>query len=293
MEYRKKIKGKVLFGEPLKEHTSFKVGGPARLFFLPRDAADLGRLLVLLKKEKVPFLVLGAGSNILAKDGPIKKAILCLDSPGFKKFAFTGKLLRAQAGVRLNFLVAESVKRGLSGLEGLAGIPGSLGGAITMNAGAWGSSIADSVEKIKVMDYNGRVKIIDKKQAGFSYRRSKLSKSIILEAVIRLKKTGKRAAQNKLKECLALRRATQDARYSSAGCVFKNPGKESAGRLIDLCGLKGKGRGGAVISLRHANFILNKDKAKAADVLYLMRLVKSAVKRKFGITLEPEIKIWS
>jgi UDP-N-acetylmuramate dehydrogenase len=181
----------------------------------------------------------------------------------------------------------------LAGLEFLAGIPGTVGGALAMNAGAWGRSIGELVEKATVMDYNGDIEVLTKKQMKFSYRNSSLQKYIILNIYLKLKKKNKRIINEKITGYLAQRRNSQDNSLPNAGCIFKNPSERiSAGRLIDLCGLKGRNIGDAFISLRHANFVLNKGNARARDVLKLMELAKREVRKKYRINLEPEIKIW-
>lgn len=287
------IKGRLIRKEPLKRHTTFKIGGPARFFIEPADIADLRATLGLLRKNKVPFRVIGAGSNILAADKGIKAAVICLSSQFFKRSEFTGDLLEAGAGVPLKEIVYSGCLKGLSGAEFLAGIPGTLGGALVMNAGIPGRGIGDLVEEVTVMDYSGRVKILKRRRIKFSYRQASLAKCIILGAKLRLKRGSALRIGREIKARLASRKKSQEYAYPSAGCVFKNPPHDSAGRLIDLCGLKGARRGGAVISSRHANFVLNTGRAKAADVLGLMRLARKEVQREFGILLQPEIKIWA
>jgi UDP-N-acetylmuramate dehydrogenase len=292
MNWRKDLKGKVLLGEPLSKHTTFKIGGPAEFFIKPRDVHDLKLLLRGLKKYKMPILLLGAGSNILVGDKGIKAIVLKLDSPYFKKIIFRHNGLEAGCGLRLRQLVGLTKQRGLTGAEFLAGIPGTVGGALAMNAGAWGKNIGELVEKIRVMDYNGNTKILHKRQLKFGYRSSGLGKYIILNTYLKLSKKNKEEISDNIKECLRRRFATQDNSLPNAGCIFKNPPRESAGRLIDLCGLKGKKIGGAVISKKHANFILNQGHASASDVLRLVDLMRKRVNKRFNLTLQPEIKIW-
>jgi len=293
MNWWKQLKGKVKLKEPLKNYTSFRIGGEAKFFIEPKDITDLKLLLKFKKRYKLPILVMGAGTNILVNDQGLKAIVLRLSSPYFKKFYFNKDYLYASSGVKLSRLINASLEKSLSGLEFLIGIPGTLGGALVMNAGIPGKNIADLVKEIEVMDYQGRIKMINKREANFGYRSSGLSKYIILGATIKLKKKNKKIIKEKIKNYLNWRRNTQETNIASAGCIFKNPKSISAGRLIDLCGLKGKRIGDAMISLKHANFILNLRRAKAKDVLALMRLIKKVVKYKFGIELEPEIKIWN
>lgn len=292
MNWLKDLKGSLHLGEPLRMQTTFRIGAPARYFVEPKDIDDLKLLLNASKRYKIPILVLGAGSNILAGDSKINKIVLKLNAPVFKSISLRNNHLAAGSGAELSRLIRLTLRRGLSGLEFLAGIPGSLGGALAMNAGAWGRSIAELVESVSVMDYHGRVKTLKREDLEFGYRSANPGKFIILGASLKLKRKNRGQIRSRIEECLKLRRETQDLSKASAGCVFKNPRGKSAGRLIDECGLKGKRIGGAVISRKHANFILNTGNAKARDVLRLMALAKRAVKKKFDITLEPEIKIW-
>lgn len=293
MNWQKNLKGKIKPGEPLKRHTTFKIGGPAEFFIKPKGISDLKLLLKGLKSDKIPILVIGAGSNILAADKGIKAAVLKLNAPDFRKVSFRGNYLNAGSGLMLQQLLSLAVKRGLSGMEFLAGIPGTLGGALVMNAGAWGRDIASLVREVKVMDYYGRAKTLKRKEIKFSYRKSGLDKYIILSACLKLIPAKQKEIRDNINKYLELRRNTQDTGLANAGCIFKNPQAGSAGRLIDLCGLKGKRMGGARISLKHANFILNKGNARSRDVLGLMRLMRKTVKQKFKVSLEPEIKIWN
>jgi UDP-N-acetylmuramate dehydrogenase len=216
-----------------------------------------------------------------------------LSSPFFQQIFFMRNIVSAGSGLLLSRLVSQACLRGLSGIEFLAGIPGTLGGALVMNAGAWGGNIGELVQDIRVMDYKGRFKVLSQKDAEFSYRESALGKYIILAARLKLRCARRAAVRKRIEENLSRRRQTQDTSLPSAGCIFKNPAGESAGKLIELCGLKGKAVGGARVSLKHANFILNSAGAKATDVLNLMGLIRREVKNKFKVNLEPEIKIWN
>lgn len=295
MSWWKVLKGKVKFKEPLGKHTTFRIGGAAKLFIEPKDLNDLKQALILLKQRRIPVLVIGAGSNLLVSDQGLDKAVLKLGAPYFKKMAFEGTTLEAGAGVSLNAMVRACAERGLSGPEFLTGIPGTLAGALMMNAGQAkdGCSISNLVEEVSVMDCNGRVKQLSKRDIKFGYRFCGLSGHIILGARLKLRRKSKRGIASAVNKYTACRRGSQDYRRACAGCVFKNPHRgQSAGRLIDLCGLKGKRVGGASVSLKHANFIINDRGAKAADVLRLMEIIKKEVKNQFKVDLKPEIKIW-
>lgn len=274
------------------EHTTFRIGGPAKFFIEARDIDELKLILSKVKKYNMPLLVIGRGSNILVSDKGVKAVVLQLNSPAFKKVRFNKNHLEAGSAITLSQILKETEERGLSGLEFLAGIPGTVGGALIMNAGIPGRNIGDLVREVKVMDYNGNIKNLKIKDIKFGYRISSLSKYIILKARFKLMKKNRQEIRNKISEYIAYRKLTQDLSRPSAGCIFKNPKGKSAGRLIDLCGLKGRSIGGASISKKHANFILNKGNARAEDVLKLMSLIKKRVKQKFDIALNPEIKIW-
>lgn len=290
MNWWKDLKGKVRFEVLLKHYTTFKIGGPAKFFFEPEDSSDLR--LLLKSVTAIPIFVLGRGSNILVSDKGVNGIVLRLSSAYFKKLSLKNDYLEVASGVSLNRLIGYAQDHGLGGLEFLAGIPGTLGGAVMMNAGVPLKNIGDLVENVTVIDYNGNIKILDKKNIKFGYRKTNLSNYIILSAGLRTVKKNKQEIRDGIDRYLVFRSQTQDLSKPSVGCIFKNPKRDSAGRLIDLCGLKGKRMGDACISQRHANFILNLKNARARDVLRLMELVKGEVRDRFNITLRPEIKIW-
>ncbi|MCX5705929.1 MAG: UDP-N-acetylmuramate dehydrogenase [Candidatus Omnitrophica bacterium] len=292
MNWRKDLNLGIKPNQLLKDKTTFRIGGKAEVFACPKDEEILRKLVIFARKDKLPVFILGAGSNILAADSGLKGLVIRLSSSAFTGFKFDGNLVRVGCGLMLTRLIQEARRRSLSGVERLTGIPGTVGGAMVMNAGAWGKSIADSVKEVTVMDYNGRILVIRKDNAGFVYRNSKLGKYIVLEAVLSLVKKDKRKIAGAVKKILAQRHQSQDNTLPNAGCIFKNPAKDSAGRLIDACGLKGRRAGRAVISKKHANFILNLGSAKSRDVLKLMELARRSVRNKFKVVLEPEIKIW-
>lgn len=292
MNWCKGLKAKTRIAEPLRKHTTFKIGGPVEFFVEPESKRDVKSLVTYAKKYALPIFVIGSGSNILACDRKLKAIVLKFNSVYFKRITFTKNRVEASSGLMLSRLIRESKNRGLSGVEFLTGIPGTVGGALAMNAGCWGKSIGGCVEKATVMDYNGRIRNLKRNQIKFSYRNSNLSKYIILNATLKLAKRNKDKIQADIKKYLSLRKGSQDSTYPNAGCIFKNPSLGSAGTLIDACGLKGKMIGGACVSGKHANFILNCNNASSDDVLKLMRLVKRKVRNKFNVNLEPEVKIW-
>ncbi len=292
MSWPKDFKGTVKNKEPLKKHTTLRIGGPCDFFACPETAQDLKILITYAKRYKIPLFIIGAGSNILAGDKRLKGIVIRLCSRDFSILKFDGNIVRAGSGVHLRHLVQEASQRGLTGAEFLIGIPGTVAGALVMNAGAWGRSISELVVSVTIMDRRGRVRVLNRSRIAFKYRASGLERFIVLEASLRLKKGRKKDCVLKIRDYLSRRRDRHDASRPNAGCVFRNPQGDSAGRLIELCGLKGKRIGAAVVSDKHANFILNCRNARASDVLRLMDLIKRTVKRRFGAQLRPEIKIW-
>lgn len=292
MNWWQGLKSKISFNEPLARHTAFKSGGPAKFFVEPKDRQDLIAVLRRLKKHKIPFLVIGNGSNILINDKGLNLAVLRLSTPYFRKISLKAGILEAGAGAMLNRIVEFNKAHGLSSTEFLAGIPGTVGGALVMNAGAWGGAIGDLVDSVKVVGRGLNVKVLKKAEIKFGYRESDLEKYIILSARLKLKKGSRKEIAAAIRDYRESRVKSQDLSRPSLGCAFRNPPGYSAGKLIDLCGLKGRRSGGACISRKHANFILNFKNAAAGDYLKLMHLAAEKVKNKFNIVLEPEIKIW-
>jgi UDP-N-acetylmuramate dehydrogenase len=272
--------------------TSFKIGGRAEYFFEPKNLKSLQQVLVSAKQAAKRVFILGAGSNILVSDAGLAGLVIRLSGKFFRKCSLKGSYVVAGGGLKLNALLLFLKKNNLSGLEFMAGIPGTLGASLAGNAGAWGSSIGESVKAAGVLDCNGKLKTLSGKQLKFAYRKSNLNNYIIIWAKLTTQPGQKKVIAAKLRQYLLKRKQSQGNRLPNAGCIFKNPAGGSAGRLIDSCGLKGKARGRAVISKHHANFILNTGNARSRDVLSLMELIQEKVKERFKINLEPEIKIW-
>lgn len=301
MSWWKDLKIKIGQRRPLKRHTSFRIGGPARFFCEPKDASELKLLINRAKRYNISVLVIGSGSNILAADAGVEALVIRLSAAFFRKISIRNGIIESGSGVTLGALLMRAARRGFSGAEFLAGIPGTVGGALAMNAGITAEdrrqkteirAIGDLAESVTVMDRNGRIKKLEKKDLRFSYRKSNLGKFIVLNARFKLKKQNKRLIRNRISGYLDLRKDKLDLSHPSAGCIWRNPPHDSAGRLIDACGLKGKKIGGACVSRKHANFILNRNNAGSGDVLKLMALIRKKVKNKFNLILEPEIKIW-
>jgi UDP-N-acetylmuramate dehydrogenase len=281
---------------PLGARTTWRIGGRAEFLLHPASVDELRQACALARENGVRVLVLGRGSNILVADGMVKGLVVCLDGPAFSGIQRFGTAVVAGAGVPLARLLSCCRRWGLGGLEFLTGIPGTVGGACALNAGVTvrgaQKAIGDCIECVWVLDYNNTVRLVEARALAFSYRTARLGSAIVLAARFGLRRRACAAIAKDIAGFRARRMRSQDWRLPSAGCVFKNPSGDSAGRLIDSCGLKGRRIGGAVISAKHANFILNTGTASCADVLALMRLARQQVQRRYRIRLEPEIRLW-
>lgn len=287
-----RFKGKVLFNVPMSEYTSLKIGGNADVMAFPQDDGDLKDLLAFADAKGFPFYILGAGTNLLVRDGGIRGIVVNM-TEGFKDISFQedGKAVIG-AGVKLSEAVAQMRDNGLSGLEFGVNIPGTIGGAVSMNAGAYGSEMKDVVEGIEVLGKKGQKGFIPKSELGFSYRRAEIPKgSIITRAHMRFEKKSVEEIKERIKEFRERRKASSPISFPNAGSIFKNPEGKVAGKLIEEAGLKGERVGGAQISEVHANYIVNTGGAKAKDVLALMALIRDRLYSSKGIVLEPEIKV--
>ena len=287
------VKGEVKFDESLAKHTSFGIGGPADCFIIPQNIEDLRKIILFSRKRRLPLKVMGQGTNLLVQDGGIKGMVVRLGK-NFEGIKFSKKFLLAGAAVRLSTLIKLAASKGLGGLEFAVGIPGSLGGAIATNAGTEAFSISQKLMSVRTITGEGKIKDLKASDLNFSYRQCHLQeKSIILDARLKLERIREDEILGRMNTFLEKRERTQPLGTANAGCIFKNPDpKTPAAKLIEGAGLKGKRIGGASVSKIHANFILNLGKAKAEDVLTLVKAIKEEVKRKTGIDLEPEIEIW-
>jgi UDP-N-acetylenolpyruvoylglucosamine reductase len=278
--------------EPLAGHTTLRVGGCADVYVEPASEEDLATVLACCKDEDVGFLILGRGSNLLIRDGGVRGVVICLAHPSFSAIESEGETLRCGAGARLKVVAAKARQLNLGGLEFLDGIPGSVGGALRMNAGAMGRATFDVVTQVRFMDYAGNVEVRAAAQVPVEYRSCPLFKTnIVLRATLRGQPDSKAAITQRSDEFNKTRWKSQP-KEPSAGCIFKNPSSSiPAGRLIDELGLKGTRRGGAAVSTVHGNFIVNEGSATAADVLELIELIKSRAKAERGIELREEVEI--
>jgi UDP-N-acetylmuramate dehydrogenase len=280
------------FDEPLGPHTTMGVGGPAPCFLEPRSAAELAGLLRELTAAAIPFRILGAGSNIIVDDAGVKTAVVSTSALTGEPVR-SGETVRAEAGVLLPRLVRLMAAEGLGGFEFLEGIPGSVGGAIFMNAGAGGRWIGDVASEVEVLTPGGELARRHPEKKDFGYRRSFVSDAglIVCAATLRGTPDDPEAIRERIRDSRAYRTATQPLAERSSGCVFKNPAGDSAGALLDRLALKGTAVGGAVVSDRHANFIVNRG-GTGEDILRLVDLVRERVRRETGVELALEVVVW-
>jgi UDP-N-acetylenolpyruvoylglucosamine reductase len=277
--------------EPLAKHTTMRVGGPADLYVEPATDEDLAAVLAFCNERSRPSFVLGRGSNLLAKDGGFRGAVICLSHTHFSRVGVAGERLNCGAGARLKAVAAEARRNGLTGLEFLEGIPGSVGGALRMNAGAMGSALFDVVESVRLMSCDGQVREQEARTLLAAYRSCPaLRTQIALSAVMRGHLGLREAIEQRMNEYSRKRWQSQPA-APSAGCIFKNPGSIPAGRLIDELGLKGTRVGGAVVSAEHGNFIVNDGGATTRDILELIEIIRQRARAERGIELETEVEV--
>lgn len=284
-------KDRIFEKEPMKKHTTFRVGGPADVLIQPRKE-ELQGVLELCRRQEVPFYVIGNGSNLLVGDKGIRGAVLEM-SAGEEAVTVKGTVLRAAAGVMLSKAANAAAAAGLTGMEFAAGIPGTVGGAVVMNAGAYGGELKDILVSVTVVDEHGIAKEVNAGDLELGYRRSNILKNhwIVTEAVLQLAGGEETAIREKMNTLAAQRREKQPLQYPSAGSTFKRPEGYFAGKLIMDAGLRGYRRGGAQVSEKHCGFVINSGDATAADIRRLMEDVTAEVKRQFGVTLEPEVKM--
>lgn len=288
-DIQKFFRGKILVNEPMANHTWMKVGGPADWYAEPVDREDLLALVEYLQKQQAPFIVIGRGSNILVSDAGIRGAVISVESALQTLTKKNGKVL-AEAGVRLTHFVDFCIQHELAGVEMLAGIPGTIGGAVVMNAGAYGGTISDYIVDVEIVR-DGSVLRVPKDRADFAYRHSGFTNDVVLAATFLLPKGKKEELVQRRRECVLKRNKTQPLELPNLGSMFKNPPNAHAAQLIEQAGLKGKRIGGAQVSEKHANFIVNLGTATSSDVMQLIDLVRRTVYQHFGVTLELEVKL--
>ncbi len=293
-----KIKGEVRYDEIMAKYTSMRIGGPADVFVLPANLQDLQ--IILKHRGNCPVWTLGEGTNLLVGDRGIRGIVVSLKNcfksikrPVFYKTP-EGKeraVIQVDAGVKLSYLAKYAARYGLKGIESLVGIPGSVGGAVVMNAGAEGTEIGQVLRSVKRIDLDGEVETFDKDEIKFTYRKTIFpsEEGIVISAELDLEKGETSELHRKIDDHLSRRSSTQPLTMPNSGSIFKNPEGDSAGRLIESSGLKGCGMGGAGVSIKHANFIVNKGNASAKDVIKLIEHIQTVVEEKTGTKLEQEI----
>lgn len=281
---------KIYINEPMSKHTSFKIGGKADIFVKANSVEDIKYILKYAKQNNIPLTVIGNGSNLLVRDKGIRGITIQID---LQKISIEGTKVTAEAGVKLAMLGTVLLKDELTGFEFAAGIPGSIGGAVRMNAGAYGGEFKDIVSEVTYITSDGIVKTVSNEDLDFSYRHSKFvnTKDIILSATLQLEKGNSKEIKNKMEELMIARKTKQPLELPSAGSTFKRGSDFYASKIIDEAGLKGYKIGGAQVSTKHTGFVVNVDNATAKDVLDLIDYVKKVVFEKFGKKLELEVEV--
>lgn len=283
------LRGKVTFGAALRAYTSFKIGGPADALVEPADVDDVRRLVVQARAARVPLFVVG-GTNLLIRDGGIRGIVVSLAKlRAIREDA--GAVLYAEGGVGMPTLIGHAIRRSLAGLEWAAGIPGTVGGCLVMNAGTRLGEMKDAVKAVRLVTMNGEVRDLPATSITFRYRRACLPKGIVVGVWLQLRPGVRAEIARVVKDYLHYRKDSQPLAMPSAGCVFKNPPQDSAGRLLEAAGLKGMRIGDAEVSTKHGNFIVNRGHASAADVIALIQKIRRMIKQKAGVRLDLELKV--
>jgi UDP-N-acetylmuramate dehydrogenase len=294
-DYQKEIKGliegRVLIDSAMRRFTSMRVGGPADALIFPMDVNELRRIVLYAKKRRIPLFIMGKGTNLVVRDRGFRGWVVSL-TQGMKRIRREGDVVEAEAGASLQRLVRYSVQRGLTGLEAFFGIPGTVGGGLAMNAGAWGVEMKDVVRSVSFFTEKGETVEVSGTGLRFFYRRLESpASSIILKGRFQLKRGEKEEIRQRMNSYLEMRQKKHPLDYPSAGSIFKNPQEGPAGRWIEEAGMKGFRVGQAMVSDLHANFIINLGKATARDVINLMEQVERKVYEEKGISLEREVKV--
>ena len=281
---------RILFHEPMSRHTTFRVGGEAEYFVMVRTEEELTKLIFYLNQIEEEYFILGNGSNLLVGDKGYRGVVLKLDGP-MEEVSVEGNVIRAGAGALLSKVAAEAKNHGLSGMEFAAGIPGSIGGGVVMNAGAYGGEMKQVVVSVRGLDTEGQILLLDNETMEFGYRTSAIKNRsvIVLEVTLRLTEGNPEEIGARMEELALLRRSKQPLEYPSAGSTFKRPEGYYAGKLIMEAGMRGYRIGGAQVSDKHCGFVVNTGKATAADIREVIEEVQQRVKERFHVSLEPEI----
>lgn len=284
--------GKILFNEPMKEHTSFKIGGPADVMIIPDSEGRIVEAVKFCRENNIKYFIMGNGTNLLVKDGGIRGVVIKITN-GFNRIDIDGIRVVCQSGALLSTVANRLLKESLTGFEFASGIPGTIGGAITMNAGAYGGEMKDIVLKVRALDQNNKIVELTKDDMDFRYRGSRVVDEglVVLAAEFQLEKGEYSKIEERMKDLTHQRTSKQPLEFPSGGSTFKRPEGYYAGKLIDDAGLRGIRYGDAQVSEKHCGFIVNTGKATFHDVYMLIQTVQKIVHDKFGVLLEPEIKI--
>ncbi|MBC3797237.1 UDP-N-acetylmuramate dehydrogenase [Acetobacterium tundrae] len=275
--------------EPMKNHTSFKVGGPADLLLIPQTKEELQKVLAICRECGKPFYIMGNGSNLIVRDGGFRGIII--KTKALNKVSAEGEIIRAEAGISLKDLAEFALEEKMTGLEFASGIPGSLGGAVTMNAGAYDGEMKNIVQSIEVLTEDGVFKTLPGEACEFGYRSSVLQKHpwVLVSVSLQLKKGDYQAIKDKMLDLNTRRQTKQPLEYPSAGSTFRRPEGYFAGKLVQDAGFRGRSFGGAQVSEKHSGFVINKGDATADDILALITLIQTGVHQKFGVDLKTEV----
>lgn len=284
--------GKILFDEPMKNHTTFKIGGPADVMIIPSTEEELVKAVRFCRNNNIDFFVMGNGSNLLVRDGGIRGVVIKVYE-GVNDIRVNGNLIYCEAGALLTAVSKVALKHSLKNLEFASGIPGTIGGAITMNAGAYGGEMKDVVKKVRVLDRYNEIKELSNEEMNFRYRNSRVGDEglIVLSVELELEHGEYSEIEAIIKDLTFKRTSKQPLELPSAGSTFKRPEGFFAGKLIEDAGLRGLRHGGAAVSEKHCGFVVNIDNATCEDVTHLISVIQKVVNDKFGVKLETEIKI--
>lgn len=290
--FENKSFGKILYNEEMKNHTTFKIGGPVDVMIIPTNEEEIIDCIKFLREKDIDFLIMGNGSNLLIRDGGIRGVVVKI-AKGFSNIEVEGNNMYCQAGALLSTVSNVALDHSLENFEFASGIPGTIGGAITMNAGAYGGEMKDVVKKVRVLDKNNNVKEYTKEEMDFKYRNSRVVEDglIILGIELDLGKGNYGTIKETINELTYKRTSKQPLEYPSGGSTFKRPEGYYAGKLIDDAGLRGLRHGGAMVSEKHCGFIINKENATCKDVLHLISVIQKIVMDKYGVKLQREIKL--
>lgn len=283
--------GQIRTDEPMADHTTFRLGGAADFFVLPQKAEEVQAVVKLCRREGMPYYIIGNGSNLLVSDRGYRGTVICI-CDGMNEICAEGEYIRAQAGALMSEIASAALENSLTGFEFASGIPGTIGGAAVMNAGAYGGEMKDVIVGVTVLDEKDEIRQLTQSELEFGYRTSAVMKHgyTVLGAVLKLKKGEQEKIKAEMDELASRRTAKQPLEYPSAGSTFKRPEGYFAGKLIQDTGLSGYRIGGAQVSVKHSGFVINTGNATAEDVDNLMRAVSDKVYEKFGVRLEPEVR---